>query len=137
MKKILIASHGNFASGIKSSINVLFGNSDIITVIDAYMDKRSVKEMIDEFYLTVKEDDQVILMSDLYGGSVNQEMFRYLEKKNTFLISGINLALVLEIAVDPQIVTKERIQEVLEEAKKAMVLVEDIELDSSNDEDFF
>ena len=71
MKKILLASHGRFASGIKSSMNILMGASDNLTVFDAYIDETNVETVIDEFYQTVSEDDQVILMSDLYGGSVN------------------------------------------------------------------
>lgn len=137
MKKILIATHGRFASGIKSSIDILFGASDQITVIDAYIDERKVETLVEDFYKQVNEEDQVILMSDLYGGSVNQILFNYIDKPNTFLISGINLALVLEIAVDPSDLTKDRIEQLIQDARNAMVLVEDITLEKTDDEAFF
>ncbi|MEG0410105.1 MAG: PTS fructose IIA subunit, partial [Erysipelotrichaceae bacterium] len=71
MLKIFISSHGHLASGMKSSLDILIGNSDRIHIFDAYVDEKSVQEVLDEFYKTVKEDDQIILLSDLLGGSVN------------------------------------------------------------------
>ena len=38
MKKILIATHGNLASGAKSTLEFLVGNIVDITCIDAYVD---------------------------------------------------------------------------------------------------
>lgn len=136
MKKILIGTHGAFASGIKSSIQILFGQSEQIEVIDAYLDDSRIEDRIDAYFAKVDSSDQVIMMSDLVGGSVNQIMFRYLERENTMLISGINLALVLEIAADRSEMSKERIQAIIEEARKAMILVEDEDLEETQ-ESFF
>lgn len=136
MKKILIGTHGAFASGIKSSIQILFGQSEQIEVIDAYLDDSRIEDRIDAYFAKVDSSDQVIMMSDLVGGSVNQIMFRYLERENTMLISGINLALVLEIAADRSEMSKERIQAIIEEARKAMILVEDEDLEEAQ-ESFF
>lgn len=136
MKKILIGTHGAFASGIKSSIQILFGQSEQIEVIDAYLDDSRIEDRIDAYFAKVDSSDQVIMMSDLVGGSVNQIMFRYLGRENTMLISGINLALVLEIAADRSEMSKERIQAIIEEARKAMILVEDEDLEEAQ-ESFF
>ena len=67
MLKIFISSHGHFASGIKSSVEILMGPNSRITVFDAYIDQDSVQEHLDAFYETVGEDDKVLLLSDLYG----------------------------------------------------------------------
>lgn len=136
MKKILIGTHGAFASGIKSSIQILFGQSEQIEVIDGYLDDSRIEDRIDAYFAKVDSSDQVIMMSDLVGGSVNQIMFRYLGRENTMLISGINLALVLEIAADRSEMSKERIQAIIEEARKAMILVEDEDLEEAQ-ESFF
>ena len=135
MKKILLASHGRFASGIKSSMNILMGSSDNLTVFDAYIDETNVETVIDEFYQTVSEDDQVILMSDLYGGSVNQIMFRYLSKPNTTLVTGVNLACVLEIAATDKELSKAEIKDIVANAKEAMLVVEDN--DNNEEEEVF
>ena len=43
MVKFFLSSHGHLASGIKSSINILLGNSDRLTVFDAYVDEKSLE----------------------------------------------------------------------------------------------
>ena len=137
MLRILISSHGHFASGMKSSVEILMGPNPRITVFDAYVDQDSVQEHLDEFYSTVEPDDQVLLLSDLYGGSVNQVMYTYLTKPNTTLIAGVNLALVLELAVKEEIDPEDL--EALVEQSRSMLRI--VPLDTSDQEeehdDFF
>ncbi|MEG0034838.1 MAG: PTS sugar transporter subunit IIA [Bacilli bacterium] len=124
MLKIFISSHGHLASGMKSSLDILIGNSDRIHIFDAYVDEKSVQEVLDEFYKTVKEDDQIILLSDLLGGSVNSTMFLYLDRPNTTLIAGINLALVLELAVHQDNLTKEEIEKIVKDSREVLKIIE-------------
>ena len=137
MLKIFISSHGHFASGIKSSVEILMGPNPRITVFDAYVNQDSVQEHLDAFYETVEPDDQVLLLSDLYGGSVNQVMYTYLTKPNTTLIAGVNLALVLELAVKEEIDPEDLVN--LVEQSRTMLRI--VELDTSAQEeehdDFF
>ena len=138
MIKIFISSHGHFASGIKSSVEILMGPNPRITVFDAYIDQDSVQEHLDRFYETVGEDDKVILLSDLYGGSVNQVMYTYLNRPNTKLIAGINLALVLELAVKEEISDQE-LDELVEQSRSMLRVVELDEKSAPQveDSDFF
>lgn len=143
MLKIFISSHGKFAEGIKSSLQILLGGCENITVFSAYIDESSVQEKLDEFYADVHEGDQVVLLSDLYGGSVNSVMYTYLNRENTYLIAGINLALVLELATRES-VTKEELEELVISSREMMMLLEPEELDSDSgdtsdgeEEDFF
>ncbi len=138
MLKIFISSHGHFASGIKSSVEILMGPNPRITVFDAYINQESVQENLDAFYETVGEDDKVLLLSDLYGGSVNQVMYTYLTRPNTRLVAGVNLALVLELAVKEEISDTE-LEELVEQSRTMLRIVE---LEKSTetkeeDEDFF
>lgn len=137
MLKIFISSHGHFASGIKSSVEILMGPNPRITVFDAYVTQESVQEHLDKFYETVNEDDTVLLLSDLYGGSVNQVMYTYLEKPNTTLIAGVNLALVLELAVREEI-TVEEVKQLVEQSREMLRVVEfEKNEEVKEDEDFF
>ena len=134
---LVVTGHGHFASGIKSSVEILMGPNPRITVFDAYIDQDSVQEHLDRFYESVGEEDKVILLSDLYGGSVNQVMYTYLEKPNTRLVAGVNLALVLELAVKEEI-SDEELSQLIEQSRTMLRIVE---LDKSEtvteDEDFF
>lgn len=54
MKKILVASHGCLADGIKSSVGILTGNQDLITTVNAYVDESDYTATIQEFIDSVK-----------------------------------------------------------------------------------
>ena len=41
----------------------------------------------------------MILLSDMYGGSVNSIMYTFLNRPNTTLIAGVNLALVIGLVI--------------------------------------
>lgn len=133
--KIFLSSHGHLASGTKSSLDILLGNSDKVTVFDAYVDETNLTTVLDAFYANVGNDEQVILLSDLYGGSVNQQMALYTNKPNTTLIAGVNLALVLELAV-AQDLTKDQIEEIVEQSRSMMRIV-DLDADQQVQDDFF
>ena len=110
MLRLFLSSHGHLASGMKSSVEILSGANDRLTVFDAYVNEENVKDVLDHYFETVvKPEDEVILLSDLYGGSVNQVMYLYLNRPHTTLIAGVNLALVLELSVRES-VTKEELQ---------------------------
>ncbi len=135
MSRFFIASHGHFASGIKSSVEILLGACDNITVFDAYVDQSSIREHLDEFFETVTGKEQVFLLSDLYGGSVNQVMYLYLEKPNTTLLTGINLALVLEL-VNQDSISPEEVESIVAESRN-MLCVVSREGSKEEDKDFF
>lgn len=138
MVKIFLSSHGHFASGIKSSCSILLGETDNLTVFDAYVDESSVQQHLDEFYQTVKANDQVLLCSDLYGGSVNQVMYTYLVRPNTRLIAGVNLAFIMSVLVEGDTISDERLDEILNESKEAFRRVElDISIEDEKSDEFF
>ena len=136
MPKILIASHGTFASGIQSSLNVLLGKSENIKTIDAYLDEDNFEEKLEEYFRSVSETEQVIMLSDLYGGSVNQKMTLRLTRPNTFLVTGMNLALALELALKTEDVNLETLEVIVNDSREALKRVE-IESISQNEEDDF
>lgn len=124
MLKIFLSSHGRFASGIQSSCSILMGPSDNLTVFDAYVDETSVQQHLDEFYQSVGPEDQVLLCSDLYGGSVNQVMYTYLQRPNTRLVAGVNMTFMMNVLGEEDGLTDERLDEILEESREYLRRVE-------------
>ena len=135
MLRIFLASHGNFASGMKSSLDILLGKSDNVTVFDAYLDDQNVQDVMEAFYSTVNEGEQVVLLSDLYGGSVNQVMYLFLERPNTMLVAGVNLALVLELSIR-EFITEEELVDMVEQSK-TMLRVVKLDDDEIERDEFF
>ena len=123
MLKIFLASHGKLASGMKSSLDILLGDSNNITVFDAFLDESSLADILNDYLATISTDDTLLLCSDLYGGSVNQVMSLYLSRPNTYLVAGVNLAFMLKLAMLSD-VTKEELLSFIDKAKEALCLVE-------------
>lgn len=125
MKKIFIASHGKLASGFRSSLEVLLGNAEKVTIFDAYLDDSNFESILASYLEKQSKDDQILLLSDLYGGSVNQIMARYTYEEGVLLIAGVNLAFVLEIvAQGDNHISKNDLNEIIKNSREALKLVE-------------
>lgn len=134
--RIFLSSHGHLASGLKSSMEILYGSCNNITVFDAYVDERSVQEQLELFFKTVEEGEQVLLISDLYGSSVNQAMSMYVNRPNTTLVAGANLALLLGLA-GRESVTREELEELVLQSREMLRIVELEKEEFLESEEFF
>lgn len=137
MTRFFLASHGHLASGLASSIGILTGDTSRLTVFNAYVDERSLEEELERFYEGVGEEDQVILLSDMYGGSVNSIMYPFLTRPNTTLIAGVNLALVIGLLLGGEPLTPDTIKAVVEQSREALQIVELEEGELEEDEELF
>lgn len=124
MRKILIATHGYFADGIMSSLKLLVGEREEITIINAYVDESDVTKQYDAFFETLSVGDETIVFTDLYGGSVNQQLFKYTERYKAVLITGFNLPILLEVLLAQETVTKEKALQLVENCRNELKVVE-------------
>ena len=125
MRKYLIATHGTFAAGIKSSVDLIIGESENIFLIQAYTeDNKSLQEEIEEILNQVQSIDELIVFTDLMGGSITNQILQFGMKENVFVIAGINLPLLMDIMLaDPKIPIHEAIEKGIENAKEQIVFV--------------
>lgn len=78
MKRILVtASHHKMADGLKDTLNFVSGGVQETIALSAYLDNQPVEEAVDELMKGFAEEDEVIVLTDLTSGSVNQQFFRY------------------------------------------------------------
>lgn len=98
MRKFIIASHGNFSSGIKSALDIIIGNTENVFVIDAYVDgNNTIEEALNAVLINVQDKDELVVFSDLMGGSITNQVLRFALKENVHIISGMNLPLLIDI----------------------------------------
>lgn len=133
MKQIVIAAHGCFASGIKSTIELILGPQDHLTAIDCYLDEVDPAQKIADCIASFDEEDGIILCTDLAGGSVNQLALPYAARPNTRLVTGSNVPLLLELALLEDMPTEEQWQRILTEGREGLFPVT---LDVTEDDDF-
>lgn len=136
MLRLFVASHGSIASGMKSAANILLGKSDNLTAFDAYIDERNLKDELEKYFQSVPASDQVIMISDLFGGSVNQTMYMFLSRPNTSLIAGMNLAIVLDLSLRTESISQDELKEIVLQNKEALQLVE-LTSNEAKEDNFF
>ena len=127
MSQFIIATHSYLADGYKHSIK--FFNTEVknIHFINAYTEEKNnfveeLEKLLNEF-----EDEQVIILTDLPGGSVNKEYTGLIKKYNCNVISGINLSLVLELVLGyDEVLTDEKIRAAVEQARSQIVFMNDL-----------
>jgi len=100
-RKLLIATHGTFAEGIKCSLELILGKQDFVHTLCAYTGEISevgtpIKKIID----SLKSDEELIVLTDLFGGSINNEFMNFISLPNVHLICGLNLPLLFEIVMN-------------------------------------
>lgn len=137
MRKILIATHGQFAKGILSAGEIIVGKRKDITCLNAYSDVKNVKETIDMYFNSLLCDDQVIVLTDIFGGSVNQMLMPYMKRHNVYLITGVNLAVLLEILMIEEDVNidDDLLREIVGNGQRQVMYVNDV-LKMKQDDDF-
>jgi mannose PTS system EIIA component len=103
-KKFLIASHGKLAAGLQSSLEILANKGKDVEIINAYLTEEDYTPKITAFIASVQSDEQGVIFTDLFGGSVNQKVVNQVltaKKDNIFVISNTNLPIVLSLLLSP------------------------------------
>ena len=95
---IIITGHGKFASGLKSSLNLIVGDYEFLKVVDFTEDK-TPKELKEEIKCLFKNysDKKIYIFTDLGGGTpfkVSSEIA--LENSNIEVFCGTNLPMLVE-----------------------------------------
>ena len=100
-KKLLIATHSVFADGIKNAMELVTGEQNSVSTLCAYTnDMTEVETPIKEIIDALCDDEELIVTTDIFGGSVNNEFMKYLSKSNIHLIAGVNLPLLFELIMN-------------------------------------
>lgn len=135
LRKIILASHGHLADGLKSSVELIAGEQKNIYTINAYEDEDfDLKSTIKNLFSNFSSNDEVIVITDVYGGSVNNEFLVCLNEFSFSLVTGMNLPLVLELLGKNNTPTDLAITESLTSAKNAQVYFNQFE--ELSDEEF-
>lgn len=121
-KKIIIATHGELAKGFVSALSIIVGNTEKIEIICGYLTADfNLSKEIENMMKTIDfQTTDVIVCTDLMGGSVNNEFVKYLGQYPFHLITNINLAFLVDLLLTASQVTCEQL---IEKVQDEMVSV--------------
>ncbi|MDU1358459.1 MAG: hypothetical protein E6932_26980 [Citrobacter freundii] len=136
-RTIVLASHHRLADGLKDTLEFISGGSQDVVAMAAYLDNQPVEKQVDTLMAALPADRDVIVLTDITAGSVNQKFFRYRTRPHTHIISGMNLPLALGVTMEPtdQYISDSRIDALIQEAKNAIVNVNEIQVEADDDDE--
>lgn len=99
MVGIILATHGEFAEGILQSGTMIFGEQENVKAITLHPSDspESLKERMQEAIATFDNQDEVLFLVDLWGGTpFNQANNLCGEHSNWAIVAGLNLPMLIE-----------------------------------------
>ncbi|ERL65383.1 mannose/fructose/sorbose PTS transporter subunit IIA [Schleiferilactobacillus shenzhenensis] len=100
MVGIILASHGQFAAGIKQSGQMIFGEQEKVEAVTFMPNEgpADLKAHLEEAISKFDPDDEVLFLIDLWGGSpFNQANGLYEAHKDKWaIVTGLNLPMLVE-----------------------------------------
>lgn len=100
MVGIILASHGQFAAGIKQSGQMIFGEQDKVEAVTFMPDEGpdDLKAHLEAAIAKFDPDDEVLFLVDLWGGSPFNQSNNIFEahKDKWAIVTGLNLPMLIE-----------------------------------------
>ncbi|WJD47738.1 PTS sugar transporter subunit IIA [Enterobacter sp. PGRG2] len=99
----IFASHGTFAHGILNSVELILGRQNNIHTLCAYINEGDdLTEQVEQLINAFPAEDELVVITDIFAGSVNNEFIRFIKRPGFHLIAGLNLPLIIEMLIAPQ-----------------------------------
>lgn len=126
MRRFIFASHHKLAYGLKDTVDFLTGATKTIYDINAYLDDetKDIDTVVAELFASFDDEDEVVVLVDMMGGSVYQKFYPYMSEK-VHVICGMNLPMALSfvLASEEECLTSEKVEQVLMDCKNQLVYV--------------
>ncbi|MEG2709133.1 MAG: mannose/fructose/sorbose PTS transporter subunit IIA, partial [Vagococcus sp.] len=100
MVGIILASHGEFATGVLQSASMIFGEQENVAAVTLMPSEgpEDVKRKMQEAINSFDNQDEVLFLVDLWGGTPFNQASSLLEghKDNWAIVAGMNLPMIIE-----------------------------------------
>lgn len=143
MKNIVLVTHGEFATGIVTSLELVYGKSENLETVTIHSSE-TLKEIIKNIQDKItgfNNNLPTVIITDIAGGSTTQATLEILSSnENTYLLTGLSLGLLLEVVLadmtDSDEENKEILREIIENTRQTINFVNDFsenEMEESED----
>lgn len=115
---VVITGHGNFATGLASSLALLGNFPENYYAID-FTSEMSEEDLASVFSEIVEKEKKVVFFTDLLGGTPYKEAAKLvMTNKQVELVTGANLGSLLETSFNEYQTAEELANELIMTAKK-------------------
>lgn len=134
MNRLLIVTHSTLAQGLYETLSFFMGKLDNVEYINAYVENNDIR-VVFENKIQSYGDDNVIVLTDIPGGSVNQIAMELMPKYGYHLVTGTNLSMVLELALKQNELSNEEIKETVDNSRNNVMYMNDLSITSTENDD--
>lgn len=98
MTQVLVLTHGDFAAGIKSSVDLLLGETDDIGIVALHEgdDIVEFKSKVEQKLEGIDDEEGAFVLVDICGGSPYNTIAQCLQGRNIECLAGVNLPMLIE-----------------------------------------
>lgn len=98
--KLIITGHGNYATGIESTVKLLAGSLKNVSFIDFTGDMNE-SDLSEKFSEEIEKDEQIVFICDLLGGTPFKEAVKLsmTSPKEISVTCGCNVGSIMEIGL--------------------------------------
>ena len=95
--QIIVTGHGNFASGIESTVKLLVGSIKNVKYVD-FTEDMDEENLMEKFEEVIKLNEHIVFFCDLLGGTPYKQaaILSTKSKKDISVICGCNVGSLLE-----------------------------------------
>ncbi|HHZ00701.1 MAG TPA: PTS fructose transporter subunit IIA [Sedimentibacter sp.] len=125
MINILLVTHGDLGKELLKSSELIIGKVENAESISFYQGE-SFETLLAKVERIIENlsDDELIVFTDMYGGSPYNAVNRAMKNRNFYHITGINFPLFIDIAISRDTYSlKEIAEKIIKNGKKSIVFV--------------
>ena len=137
MNQVILASHGGLAAGMRDTVELIVGEVPNVHILSTTRDETEpiavrARRLLEGF----DPADAVYILTDVMGGSVNNDMLTLLsDSPSATILCGTNACLALNLASAEEPLSDAEIEEFLEEARGQIVNCNKLLQTAANEED--
>ncbi|RDY29385.1 hypothetical protein CHL78_001420 [Romboutsia weinsteinii] len=124
MYNILLTSHSELCIGLLQAAQMILGDTDEVeyVVLDETGIDNFTKKLDEKISLLASDDKELLILVDIFGGTpFNQSMIRAQKQENIRVVSGVNLAMVIEAIMNKNKEIDEALNNIISSTKESIV----------------
>lgn len=136
--RIVVATHARFAEGICGSLEMICGKQPNVEFVSAYLDEgvdygALFRDLVSSHDYAARP---LVVVTDLMGGSVNNDFMQLRAEYPFLLVTGLNLPLLMELATYHGTLDETAVRSMAEESRSFVTFCGDELLSVGEDTDF-
>lgn len=125
MNQFVIATHSTLAQGFAQAVHFFYPEVENLQFLNAYVDSQELEKELRAVLDRVRGEN-IVVLTDIPGGSVNQVAMKLQAEYGFQLAAGINLPMLLDLVSEPADVGAQAIRSALETGQEGMVYMNDL-----------